>query len=251
MSVVLHKREAKPGVGLPRHVAVIMDGNGRWAKRRALPRHAGHRAGVKAARKMVETCGNRGIDILTLFAFSSENWLRPENEVGMLMSLFVEALQRELDDLHRNNVKLTIIGERSALKAKLQDQIAHAERVTRNNNGLNLVVAVSYGGRWDVVQAARELARDAAAGRIDPDEIDERLFERQLALKHLPDPDLFIRTGGERRISNFLLWNLSYTELYFSDVLWPDFTTKHLDEALTYFFGRKRRYGRTAEQVEA
>src|SRR5262245_46579647 len=201
-----------------------MDGNGRWATRRGLPRQAGHRAGVKAARAIVQTAARRGIDVLTLFAFSSENWKRPAREVGFLMSLFAEALEREISELHRNSVCLSFIGDRSTLAPSLLRLMAEAEALTRDNGGLRLVIAVAYGGRWDVVQAARKLAGAARDGALDPAAIDEDRVRRELAVADIPDPDLFIRTGGEMRVSNFLLWNLAYTELYFSPLLWPDFT---------------------------
>ena len=236
---------------VPRHVAIIMDGNGRWATRRGLPRQAGHRAGVKAARSIVQTAGRRGIDVLTLFAFSSENWKRPPREVRFLMSLFAEALQREIAELHRNNVRLSFIGDRSALAPALTRPMEEGEALTRDNPGLRLVIAVAYGGRWDLVQAARRLAEDARAGRIEPGAIDEARLGSELAVAALPDPDLFIRTGGEMRISNFLLWNLAYTELYFSPLLWPDFDAAALDAALDFYAGRERRFGRTEAEAEA
>ena len=228
-----------------------MDGNGRWAQARALPRHAGHRAGAKAVRETVEISARRGVSVLTLFAFSSENWRRPRDEVSRLMNLFVEALQREVDDLHRNNVKLTFIGERERLHAGLLGKIDAAEERTRNNDGLQLNIAVAYGGRWDIVRAAQVLARRARDHEIGVDEIDEDRFSAELQLAGQPDPDLLIRTGGERRISNFLLWNLAYAELWFCDCLWPDFGAAQFDEALSFFAKRQRRYGHTSEQVGA
>ena len=236
---------------IPRHVAVIMDGNGRWARKRALPRHAGHRAGVSAVRKTVETAAQRGVECLTLFAFSSENWSRPREEVSKLMGLFVEALQREVDQLHRNNVRLEFIGAREQLQQGLLEKIAAAERQTSGNTGLRLFVAVANGGRWDIVQAVRKVADRAVAGELAVDEIDEQVLAKQLQLGGVPDPDLLIRTGGEQRISNFLLWNLAYAELWFCDVLWPDFGEQQFDEALGFFGRRQRRYGHTSEQVEA
>ncbi|MEM7281639.1 MAG: polyprenyl diphosphate synthase [Pseudomonadota bacterium] len=227
----------------PRHVAIIMDGNGRWAQHQSLPRSAGHRAGVKAARQIVEACGRREIEVLTLFAFSSENWNRPKKEVGLLMRLFVEALQREVDTLNKNNVRLEFIGDRQSLSSALQKQIIQAEQTTRSNTGLHLIIAVAYGGEWDIVEASRRLASRAVAGELDINDIDKSLFRQELSLSGVPDPDLFIRTGGERRISNFLLWNLAYTELYFTDHLWPDFGVEALDEALDHFATRQRRFG--------
>ena len=228
-----------------------MDGNGRWARQRSLPRHAGHRAGVKSVRAIVENSARCGVDYLTLFAFSSENWRRPEEEVGMLMSLFLEALRREVKELHKNNVRLRFIGERERLDDKLREKIGDAEALTANNSGLRLQVAVAYGGRWDIVEAARSVAAKAASGEIGADDIDEATFAAELQLGNMPDPDLLIRTGGERRISNFLLWNLAYAELWFTDVLWPDFDAAEFDAALAHFSRRQRRYGHTGEQLEA
>jgi len=236
---------------IPAHVAVIMDGNGRWARKRALPRHAGHRAGVGAVRKTVEIAAQRGVRYLTLFAFSSENWARPREEVSKLMGLFVEALQREVDELHRNNVRLEFVGAREQLQAGLIDKIAAAEAQTRSNTGLRLIVAVAYGGRWDIVQAVRHLAGKVAAGEMSTEQIDDRAVAAQLQLCDVPDPDLLIRTGGEQRISNFLLWNLAYAELWFCDTLWPDFGEQQFDDALAFYARRERRYGNTGEQVEA
>ncbi len=235
---------------IPRHVAIIMDGNGRWAKRRGLPRIAGHRAGVETVRRVVSACGNHGVKVLTLFAFSSENWKRPKKEVGLLMELFLTALKQEVKKLHRNNVRLQVIGAREAFSDKLQEQIHRAEALTRDNDGLTLVVAANYGGRWDVTQAARQLAEQVARGELQPGQIDEQAMASHLAVAGLPEPDLFIRTGGEQRISNFLLWQLAYTELYFTDVLWPDFDGDQFARALESFAGRQRRFGRTGEQVE-
>ena len=234
---------------VPRHIAVIMDGNGRWAKARALPRHAGHRSGVRSVRETVELAARRGVSHLTLFAFSSENWQRPQEEVSRLMSLFLEALQREVDDLHRNNVRLKFIGAREMLQDGLIEKISAAEHRTDGNDGLNLIVAVAYGGRWDIVNAARSLTRRGITGEVDPDEIDESMFADELSLAGVPDPDLLIRTGGEQRISNFLLWNLAYAELFFCDCLWPEFGAAQFDEALAFYAGRQRRYGHTGEQI--
>ena len=233
----------------PQHVAIIMDGNGRWARSRGMPRPAGHRASVKVVRRVVEECAKRKVRHLTLFAFSSENWRRPADEVGMLMNLFLDALEREVADLHRNRVRLSFIGDRSMLGAELARRMQAAEHLTEGNSGLGLIVAVAYGGRWDLVQACRSLAADAAAGTLNPAEIDESKLAARLALAGVPDPDLLIRTGGERRISNFLLWNLAYTELYFCEELWPEFSTKHLEAAFEYFAQCERRFGRTSEQL--
>jgi len=236
---------------IPRHVAVIMDGNGRWARKRALPRHAGHRSGVTAVRQIVENAAKRGVEYLTLFAFSSENWSRPREEVSKLMGLFVEALQREVDDLHRNNVRLEFVGAREQLQQGLIDKISAAEVQTKDNTGLRLIVAVAYGGRWDIVQATRRLAEKVAAGEMSSADIDDESIAAELALRNVPDPDLLIRTGGEQRISNFLLWNLAYAELWFCDALWPDFGEQQFDDALAFYGRRQRRYGHTGDQVEA
>jgi undecaprenyl diphosphate synthase len=235
----------------PQHVAIIMDGNGRWARSRGLPRPAGHRSSVKVVRRVVEECAKRQVRYLTLFAFSSENWRRPPDEVGMLMNLFLDALEREVADLHRNQVRLAFIGDRALLGGELARRMQAAEQLTAGNSGLRLIIAVAYGGRWDIVQACRSLAADAAAGVIAASEIDESQIAERLALKGVPDPDLLIRTGGERRISNFLLWNLAYTELYFCDELWPAFSPAHLDAAFEYFARRERRFGQTSGQLAA
>ena len=242
-----HPQTREPGT--PRHVAVIMDGNGRWAKRRALPRHLGHRAGVKAVRATVEGCARRGVEALTLFAFSSENWRRPEEEVNRLMELFVESMEKEVDELHGNGIRLRFIGDLSALKPHLREGIAAAEARTAGNSRMTLFVAISYGGRWDIVQGVRRLAGQVAAGTLAPDEIDEARISRELMLGDAPDPDLFIRTGGEHRVSNFLLWNLAYTELYFCDCLWPDFDDAEIERAFRQFAARQRRFGLTGDQV--
>ena len=234
---------------VPTHVAVIMDGNGRWARARGMPRHAGHRAGVKSLRETVEQAARRGVGTLTVFAFSSENWRRPADEVSKLMGLFLEALQREVDELHRNNVRLRFIGAREQLQSDLIRSIDSAEAHTAGNTGMTLIVAAAYGGRWDLVNATASLAKKVAAGEMEADSIDEGAISNCLALAGIPDPDLLIRTGGERRISNFLLWNLAYAELWFTDCLWPDFGEAQFDEALAYFASRQRRYGYTGDQV--
>lgn len=235
-------------MAVPRHIAIIMDGNGRWAAERGLARYAGHQAGLEAVRRCVECCREKRIEALTLFAFSSENWRRPDAEVSRLMSLFVSALDREIGELHANGVRLRFIGSRERLSARLKSRIAAAEARTVANGGLALQVAVSYGGRWDIVQAARALALECVGGALDPRDLTEEHFAAALELAGLPDPDLFIRTGGERRISNFLLWNLAYTELYFTDRYWPDFDAAALDEALAFYAQRERRFGRVAEE---
>lgn len=236
---------------VPRHVAIIMDGNGRWARNRNKERHSGHRAGVKSVRISVETAAERGVEYLTLFAFSSENWSRPEEEISSLMGLFVEALRREVAELHRNNVRLKFVGALEELKPGLRKKIAQAEAKTADNTGLHLNVAIAYGGRWDIVEASKSLARRVAAGSLQPDDISDEEFSASLQLHGMPDPDLLIRTGGEQRISNFLLWNLAYAELWFTDVLWPEFDQACFDEALSFYSHKQRRFGHTGEQVEA
>lgn len=235
---------------LPQHVAIVMDGNGRWAQARSLPRHAGHKAGVASVRAVTEACGKLGIKALTLFAFSSENWERPQAEVSVLMELFLRALQRETSRLARNNVRLRLIGDRTRFPPRLQEEIAAAEEKTANGTGLQLTIAASYGGRWDLTQAAAAAARAALAGELRPEQITPERLEGYLSTAGLPEPDLLIRTGGERRISNFLLWQFAYTELYFTDVLWPDFRAPELAQAFADFARRQRRFGRTPEQME-
>jgi undecaprenyl diphosphate synthase len=235
-------------LSLPQHVVIVMDGNGRWAEARGEPRTTGHRAGIEPVRVTIRECAKRGIAALTLFAFSSENWRRPEAEVAALMALFLEALDREVDELHANNVRLRIIGDRHQLSVRVQQRIAAAEAHTAGNKGLQLQVAVSYGGRWDIVEAARSLARKCASGALRADAIDEEGFAAALQLAGVPEPDLFIRTGGERRISNFLLWNIAYAELHFCEALWPDFGRPEFDAALADFASRERRFGRTGAQ---
>lgn len=234
----------------PRHIAVIMDGNGRWAAARALPRPAGHRMGVRAVKQIVEGCARRGVEVLTLFAFSSENWKRPREEVSMLMGRFLEALDNEVDALHKNDICVRFIGNLEQLGTALRSRMQAAVELTAGNRRMTLVVAVAYGGRWDIACAARELARRCAAGEMRSEEVDEAALGRCIALADLPDPDLLIRTGGEQRISNFLLWNLAYTELYFCDTLWPDFGENDLDAAIEHFSRRQRRFGLTPGQVE-
>ena len=236
---------------IPSHVAVIMDGNGRWARARGKRRHAGHRAGVKAVRATVEAAAERGVQVLTLFASSSENWSRPEDEVSSLMGLFVEALRREVAELHRNNVRLRFIGALDQLSEGLRAKMAAGVEKTAQNTGLILNIAVAYGGRWDIAHAAQALARKAVAGQIDVDAIDADAVSRELQLADVPDADLLIRTGGEQRLSNFLLWNLAYAELWFTDVLWPEFDKAEFDRALAVFAGKQRRFGQTGDQVEA
>ncbi|MBT8438809.1 MAG: di-trans,poly-cis-decaprenylcistransferase [Gammaproteobacteria bacterium] len=233
----------------PRHVAIIMDGNGRWAKRQGKPRHAGHRAGVKSVRSSVEYSVKQGVEVLTLFAFSSENWQRPEKEVSMLMELFMTALKSEVKKLHKNNVRLKIIGDRTAFSDKLQKQIQQAEDKTAENTGLILQIAANYGGRWDITQSVRKLAEDVNKGQLDPGDINEETIRKSLSFADLPEVDLFIRTGGDLRISNFILWQAAYAELYFTPVLWPDFNEAAYQQALNDFAGRQRRFGKTGEQL--
>jgi len=232
------------GVGpVPVHVAIIMDGNGRWAKQRNLPRTAGHKRGAEAVRRTVRAAGELGISYLTLFGFSSENWSRPENEIKDLMGLLRLYLRAETAELHKNNVRIRIIGDRRRLAHDIVQLIEQAENTTRDNTGLTAVLALSYGGRQDITEAVQALARDAAAGRLNPDDIDEEAISSHLATTGIPDPDLLIRTSGEQRISNFLIWQLAYTEFVFQDVLWPDFDGRCLAEAVEEFRRRDRRYG--------
>ena len=231
---------------VPRHIAVIMDGNGRWAKKRLLPRVAGHKVGDETVRNMVKQCVNLGVDYLTLFAFSSENWRRPEEEVTFLMGLFMEALKKEVAKLHKNNVRLIIIGNRAQFGAALCAEIEAAEHLTQNNTGLTLTIAANYGGRWDILQAvnAMQQANPSQSGSFAEEDLTP-----YLAMHYAPEPDLFIRTGGEKRISNFLLWQLAYSELYFTDVLWPDFNDLAFQQAIQSYQQRERRFGRTSEQL--
>ncbi len=236
---------------IPKHVAVIMDGNGRWAHARQKPRRAGHRAGVKAVRATVEAAARYGVEVLTLFAFSSENWARPKEEVRSLMTLFLEALRREVDELHRNNVRLRLIGARDLLDPELVRRFAAAEEKTAQNTGLLLNIAVAYGGRWDILAAAKRIAAKVASGELCIDDVDEEKLASEMQLADCPEPDLLIRTGGEQRISNFLLWNLAYAELWFTDVLWPDFDKVEFEKAMQVFAEKQRRFGQTGEQVVA
>ncbi len=234
---------------VPSHLAVIMDGNGRWAERRRRPRMIGHRAGARAVNVCIDFCLEKGIGALTLFAFSSENWGRPEDEVGALMKLFMNALEREVDELDRRGVRVRFIGERERFSASIVQRMDAAEAQTLGNTALQLTVAASYGGRWDIARAARSLAADVAAGRLSPDDIDEAALSARVALADLPAPDLFIRTGGDTRISNFLLWQLAYTELWFTDLLWPELDAATLQRALDDYANRERRFGLTGAQL--
>lgn len=235
--------------GNPRHIAIIMDGNGRWAQKKLLPRIIGHRAGVKTVRKIVEYCVKEKIEVLSLFAFSSENWRRPKKEVNMLMELFMGTLQAQVDKLDKNNIKLCIIGDKSAFSEKLQNKIVQAEKQTQHNSGLNLVIAANYGGRWDITQAFLQITEKIKTGELQTEDISEQLIEQFISTAELPEPDLFIRSGGEQRISNFLLWQLAYTEFYFTEALWPDFDQALLAEAINSFKCRERRFGHTGEQI--
>jgi undecaprenyl diphosphate synthase len=245
----MHERDKVFSV-TPKHIAVVMDGNGRWAKKRFLPRTAGHKAGVKATRMLVENCTQHNIKALTIFAFSSENWNRPEKEVSGLMSLFVATLGSEMKKLHKQNVRVRFIGDCSRFSKKLQDGIANAEKMTESNTGLNLSIAANYGGRWDIVNTCKKIVRRVLSGEISEDDITESMFADEIDIAGLPDPDLLIRTGGESRMSNFLIWHLAYTELYFSDVLWPDFNAKELEKSLEWFSTRQRRFGKTSRQIQ-
>ncbi|MFU8797464.1 MAG: isoprenyl transferase [Gammaproteobacteria bacterium] len=227
---------------LPQHIAIVMDGNGRWAKQRHLPRIAGHRKGKEAVQKVVQACIEKGIKALTLFAFSSENWRRPESEVQALLELFLNALAQEAKKLHEQNIRLRIIGNTVKFDEKLRVQMTQATQLTENNTGLTLVIAVDYGGRWDILQAAKKIAEKG-------EEMTEENFSAYLSCADLPDPDLFIRTSGEQRLSNFLLWQLAYTELFFTDILWPDFDEHTFNEALASYATRQRRLGHTGEQL--
>ncbi|MDM8565241.1 isoprenyl transferase [Candidatus Halobeggiatoa sp. HSG11] len=235
---------------VPRHIAIIMDGNGRWAKKRALPRFAGHKAGVETVRRVVKLCIEYKVEALTLFAFSSENWRRPEQEVNLLMQLLMTALEKEVKKLHENNIRLQMIGAIEAFPKKLQQLVVKAEQLTENNTALTVTVAVNYGGHWDIVEAAKNIASQVEQGKLQVQDIDEKLFAEYVCLAKLPTPDLFIRTGGEKRVSNFLLWQLAYAEMYFADISWPEFDKTEFLTALQSFATRQRRFGRTSEQVE-
>ena len=245
MSHASSTTELPPHGRVPRHVAIIMDGNGRWAKQRHLPRIAGHKRGVESVRAAVKSCAERGIEYLTLFAFSSENWRRPAEEVALLMQLFQGALANEVAKLHRNGVRLKVVGDTARFDPKIRHLIAQGEKLTGENRKLTLTIAANYGGRWDILQALGRLAKEKPLG----EEIKEEDLAPHLAMSYAPEPDLFIRTGGEQRVSNFLLWQLAYSELYFTDTLWPDFDARALDLAIDSYRSRERRFGRTSEQV--
>ncbi len=236
---------------VPRHIAIIMDGNGRWATSRLLPRVAGHAKGVDAVRTIVEACARRGVEFLTLFAFSSENWRRPADEVSVLMRLFISALEREVTQLGENGIRLKVVGELEAFEPRLRELIHTAVARTADNARLTLTVAANYGGRWDIMQAMRALLAERPELASDPSQIVEDDLASRLAMAYAPEPDLFIRTGGEQRVSNFLLWQLAYSELYFTDSFWPDFDAAALDRAIAWYRARERRFGRTSAQVAA
>ena len=246
MSAISSTKEVPPTGEVPRHVAIIMDGNGRWARRRRLPRIAGHRRGAEAVRATVRACIERGVEYLTLFAFSSENWRRPPEEVALLMKLFRTALEREVDELHANGIRLKVVGDTTRFDPRIRKLIERGESLTARNRRLTLSIAANYGGRWDILEAVSRFVRDNPG----VEDLREELLSPYLAMAYAPEPDLFIRTGGEQRISNFLLWQLAYTELYFTDTLWPDFDGAALDEAIASFARRERRFGRTSEQLE-
>ena len=235
---------------IPQHIAIIMDGNGRWAKKRNRPRSMGHQAGLKALKKTIRHCVKLGVKTLTVFAFSSEIWNRPEREVSRLMEIFLKTLDKEVDELNKNGICLRFVGDLTAFKPAIQAKVAKAQKLTADNNEMIANIAVNYGGRWDITQAARCLAKAVSDGGLCLADVDETAFANFLALAKSPDPDLFIRTGGEMRISNFLLWQSAYTEFYFTPVLWPDFDEQTLDQAITAFQSRERRFGRTGDQVK-
>ncbi len=237
------QQELKKNGNIPTHIAVIMDGNGRWAKQRGLPRIAGHNEGVESVRDIVEVCGQLGVEYLTLYAFSTENWKRPQDEVSMLMRLLMRALRDETDKLHQNNVRVNAIGDIGALPHEVQDELLDAIKKTKENTGLKLFLALSYSGRWDLAKAIREIALDVQHGSLKPEHIDERLISQHLSTKNVPDPDLLVRTSGEFRISNFLLWQIAYAEIWVTETLWPDFRSRHLLEAIVAYQKRDRRYG--------
>jgi undecaprenyl diphosphate synthase len=244
-------REIPVTGAIPTHVAIVMDGNGRWAHARLLPRTAGHAKGVQSVRRAVETCGAAGVKYLTLFAFSSENWRRPADEVSLLMRLFVQALEREVARLQEQGVRLHVVGDLSAFEPKLQELIAQAQEKTAHNDKLHLTIAANYGGRWDILQATRALLRARPELAADPSGLDETSLAPYLSMAWAPEPDLFIRTGGEQRISNFLIWQMAYTELYFTECYWPDFGEEELHKSFEWYRTRERRFGRTSAQVHA
>ncbi len=240
----------KESTHVPQHIAIIMDGNGRWAKQRHQPRFMGHRAGVKAVENIVKHCAELGVRVLSLFAFSSENWRRPSKEVSLLMELFALSLKQQAKRLHKNNIRLQIIGDISKFSTSLQKQITQAEELTANNSGLTINIAANYGGQWDITQAVQKVAEKVQSGQLKAAEITEELIAAELTTAAISDPDLFIRTGGEQRVSNFMLWQMAYTEFYFAETLWPDFDAEQLDKAILSFNQRERRFGKTSEQIQ-
>lgn len=244
----LQERLLKRGQ-IPQHIAIIMDGNGRWAKKRALPRVAGHHEGVNSVRDIVEACGQLGVKYLTLYTFSTENWKRPKEEVSILMRLLLSSLRDECDNLHKNNVRLKTIGDFASLPAEVQDEFLDAIELTKNNTGLTLILALSYSGRWDLNTAMRKIAEKVKAGKLQPEMITDEIISDHLSTQGIPDPDLLIRTSGELRISNFLLWQLAYSEMYVTNILWPDFRRKQLYEAIESYQNRERRFGMVSEQL--
>jgi undecaprenyl diphosphate synthase len=235
---------------IPQHIAIIMDGNGRWAKNQNKPRFMGHKAGVNSVEAIVKRCVELNVKVLSIFAFSSENWRRPSKEVSLLMELFAIALKQQVKRLHKNNIRLRVIGDLSKFSTSLQKQIHQAEQLTESNTGLLINVAANYGGRWDIVNAVQQIAQKVKDNALEVDSIDESTIDKYLMTASLPEPDLFIRTGGEQRVSNFLLWQLAYSEMYFTDTLWPDFDADELDKAISSFTNRERRFGKTSEQVK-
>lgn len=235
---------------VPRHIAIVMDGNGRWAKKRFLPRSFGHKKGVESVRRTIRACDKQGVEYLTLFAFSSENWKRPKDEVSSIMSLFMSALENEAKSLAKNGIKLSFIGDIAAFPEKLQEKIRQVEKLTKDGTNISMQIAANYGGRWDIVNACKAMVENVQSGQLDYHDITETTLSSFISTHHIPDPDLFIRTGGETRISNFLMWQMAYSELYFSDILWPDFDEKQLNIAIEEYSSRQRRFGKTGEQVK-
>ena len=243
------QKQLKDSGRIPVHIAIIMDGNGRWAKNKGLPRISGHTEGVESVRDIVEACGQLGVKYLTLYAFSTENWKRPREEVSMLMRLLMRALRDETDKLHKKNVQVRAIGDIATLPREVQDELQEAIEKTKNNTGLNLLLALSYGGRWDITMAVRKIAGEIKNGNLNPDEITDAEITKNLSTQNIPDPDLLIRTSGELRISNFLLWQVAYSEIFISNVLWPDFRRQNLYDAISDYQKRERRFGMTSEQI--
>ncbi|NUN10918.1 MAG: isoprenyl transferase [Ignavibacteriaceae bacterium] len=245
------RREALKASGcIPRHIAIIMDGNGRWAKSKGFPRIAGHQEGVKTVRHIVEVCAELGVEYLTLYTFSTENWNRPKEEVSTLMRLLLRTLRKEINDLNKNNIRLSTIGDIDQLPDRVREEFLDAFEKTKNNSRMQLILALSYSGRWEITEAVKKIAADVKEGKISTEEVNNSLFEEYLTTSHIPDPDLLIRTGGEYRVSNFLLWQIAYTEFFISDVYWPEFKSKHLYDAIASFQHRERRFGKVSEQIK-